>query len=99
MSENAFAQKLKVALEGHNLTRLANELGIPSSVLHDWCKGSRKPSMKNLKLVKILADRVGLDFEELVLGDSFREKEVLTTVTFSDGGNHYSVSITKLKDK
>ncbi|MGB0454356.1 MAG: helix-turn-helix transcriptional regulator [Bacteriovoracaceae bacterium] len=93
-----FAQKLKTALEGHNLTKLANELDIPSSVLHDWCKGSRKPSMKNLKLVKKLADHVGFNFEELVLGDSYKEEKTLTTVTFSDGGNRYSVSITKLKD-
>ncbi|MGB0454571.1 MAG: helix-turn-helix transcriptional regulator [Bacteriovoracaceae bacterium] len=95
---DTFAQKLKDSLEGHNLTKLANELDIPSSVLHDWCKGSRKPSMKNLKLVKRIADYTGLNFEELVLGDSYREEKTLTTVTFSDGGNRYSVSITKLKD-
>lgn len=98
MSKNTFASKLKKALKGYNLTRLAEELDIPSSLIHDWISASRKPSMDNLKRVKRLCDHLHLNFEELVLGDEYKEEKTLTTVTFTDGKSRYSVSITKLKD-
>ena len=98
MNENIFSKKLKHALAGMNLSKLAKELSIPKSVLHDWIQAKRKPSLANMNHVKNLANYLGISFEELLLGQAENKQQHLTTVSFKDGDRKYSISITKIVD-
>lgn len=86
------AQRLK----GENLSALAKELEMPRSMLHDWVKGNRIPSLNNIEHIKKLADYLGISLEELLTGET-DEKKVISSVLFQDESRQYKVSIERLK--
>lgn len=98
MNNEVFSNILKKSLAEENLSALAKQLEIPKSLLHDWMQAKRSPSLASMHHVRKIARHIGISFEELLFGEIEKEEKTLTTVTFNDNGNKYSVSITKLKD-
>lgn len=89
------SQVLRRELKGKVLSRVAKEVGISVSLLHDWYSSARKPSAKNLWQLKVLAEHLGLTLEE-ILFDEKPSREILSTTVFSDGGERYRVHIEKI---
>lgn len=87
---------LKRELKGKVLSRIAKDIGISVSLLHDWHSSSRMPSAKNLVHLKKVADYLGLTLEE-ILFDTRTEQKVISTTTFSDNGVIYKIIIEKMK--
>lgn len=92
------SQVLQRELKGRVLSRVAKEVGISISLLHDWYSSARKPSAKNLWQLKILAEHLGLTLEE-ILFDEQTNRQVLGTMTFSERGERYRINIEKLRGK
>lgn len=91
---NKFNDILKLHLKDTNLSALSREICISKTVLHDWVYSNRLPSMKNIHLVKKLADYLGLTLDELFFGTTTKKK-VLSIIQFEDDGNKYKVLIEK----
>ena len=87
---------LALRLKGENLSALAKDLEMPRSMLHDWVKGKRIPSLSNIEYIKKLADHLGISLEELLTGVT-DEKKVISSVLFQDESRQYKVSIERLK--
>lgn len=83
-------------LKGENLSALAKVLEMPRSMLHDWVKGKRVPSLNNIEYIKKLADYLGITLEEQLTGAT-DEKKVISSVLFQDESRQYKVSIERLK--
>lgn len=96
METNHFFEFLQTRLKHCNLSALANDLDIPKALLHDWVQARRSPSLKNIKHVKKIADYLGVSLEYLLTGSGLID-ELITSVKFEDGGNHYNITITKTK--
>lgn len=93
-----FFEILQERLEGVNLAELSRELEISSSLLHDWARSKRYPTLKNADAIKKLANYLGLEFEELVLGQAAGTKDkILTSVFFEDENKKYQIQIKRLK--
>ncbi len=90
------SQVLQRELKGKVISRVAKEVGISVSILHDWYSSSRKPSAKNMWHLKKLADHLGMTLEQ-ILFDEKSEKQTISTTTFSDRGVQYRVNIEKIK--
>lgn len=86
------AQRLK----GKNLSALAKELGMPRSMLHDWVKGKRIPSLNNIEYIKQLADHLGISLEELLTGEK-NDKKIISSILFQDDSRQYKISVERLK--
>jgi transcriptional regulator with XRE-family HTH domain len=86
---------LRRELQGKTLSKVAKEVGISVSVLHDWHSSGRWPSAKNLWQLKLLADHLGLSLEEILFGRT-SQAEVIGSMPFSVGGRHYRVKIEKI---
>src|SRR4051812_23530090 len=86
--EIKLSQVLQRELKGKILSRIAKEVGISTSLLHDWHSSARKPSAKNLWQLKKLADHMGLTLEE-ILFDEASERQLISTTVFSDKGSQY----------
>jgi len=91
------SQVLKRELKGKVISRVAKEVGLSISLLHDWHSSARKPSAKNMWQLKKLADYLGLSLEE-ILFDEKKEREIISSTVFSDGGIQYRVNIEKVKN-
>ncbi len=65
--EIKLSQVLQRELKGKVISRVAKEIGISVSILHDWYSSSRKPSAKNMWHLKKLADYLGLAFRALLM--------------------------------
>lgn len=89
---------LQRELKGKVLSRVAREVGMSVSLLHDWYSSARKPSAKNLWQLKILAEHLGLSLDE-ILFDEQKGKQTISSTTFSDRGVQYRVNIEKVRDK
>lgn len=96
--QSEFQKRLVELLKGKNVSQVAKDVGMAKSLLNEWKTSKKGPSLASMKHVKALSEYFGIDFEELVLGQGPKEEMTLTTVTFVDNGNTYSVSITRLKD-
>lgn len=94
--EIRLGQVLQRELKGKVLSRVAREVGISVSLLHDWYSSSRKPSAKNLWQLKVLAKYLGLSLDE-ILFDEQKGKQIISSTTFSDRGVQYRVNIEKLR--
>lgn len=94
--EIKLSQVLKRELKGKVLSRVAKEVGISVSILHDWSSSSRKPSAKNMWQLRALAEYLGLSLEQ-ILFDEKKECQVISSTTFMDGGVQYRVNIEKVK--
>lgn len=92
----SIAQTLRRELKGKVLSRVAQDLGISVSLLHDWYRSGRVPSGKNLWQLKKLADYLGLTMDELLFEDA-SSKNVVGSLTFVDRGIQYRIHIEKLK--
>jgi len=93
---------LRRKLKGKNISAIARDIGVSSSLLHDWVQGRRLPSMKNIHHVKALAEHIGLTLEELLFGVSSDEKKnerVITQLTFDDGDRSYKINILRNETK
>lgn len=93
-----FFEILSERLEGVNLAELACELDISKSLLHDWVRSKRYPTLKNADSIMKLAKYLDLEFEELVLGEVRKdEPKILSSVFFEDDGRKYNIQIKRLK--
>ena len=95
-NEIRLAKVLQRELEGKVLSRVAREVGMSISLLHDWFSSARKPSAKNLWQLKLLAEHLGLSLDE-ILFDEQKGKQVISSTTFTDRGVQYRVNIEKVK--
>lgn len=87
---------LQRELKGKVLSRVAKEIGVSVSILHDWYSSSRKPSAKNMWQLKKLADYLGLSLEQ-ILFDEEVERQIISSTTFTDRGVQYRVNVEKIK--
>lgn len=94
--EVKLSQVLQRELKGKILSRVAKEVGISTSLLHDWHSSARKPSAKNLWQLKKLADHIGLTLEEILFDES-SERHLISSTIFSDKGSQYRVCIEKVR--
>jgi hypothetical protein len=94
--ELRLSQVLHRELSGKVLSRVAKEVGISTSVLHDWHSSARKPAAKNLWQLRKLADYLGLSLEE-ILFDEKTKRTVVCSEVFSDQGIHYRLTIERIK--
>ena len=94
--ELKFSKILSQRLKGKNLSALAKELGMPRSMLHDWVKAKRVPSLSNIEHIKKLSDHLGLSLEELLTG-VVDEKKVISSILFQDDSRQYKISVERLK--
>ena len=69
--ELKFTKILSLALRGKNISSVAREVDMPRSMLHDWAKSKRVPSLNNIEYIKRLADYLGLSLEEILIGVTF----------------------------
>jgi transcriptional regulator with XRE-family HTH domain len=95
MNELKFTNILTKALEGKNLSRVAQDIGMDRNLLFQWAKSKRSPSLKNIHYIKKLADYLGLTLEELLIGEE--EKKVISSISFSDEGREYRLIIERTK--
>ena len=94
--EIQLSKVLKRELKGKVLSRVAKDVGISVSLLHDWHSSARMPSARNIVYLKKLADHLGLTLEE-VLFDCRPERKIISTTSFSDNGTIYKIIIEKMK--
>ena len=90
------SQVLQRELKGKVISRVAKEIGVSVSILHDWYSSSRKPSAKNMWQLKKLADYLGLSLEQ-ILFDEKSERQIISSTTFTDRGVQYRVNIERIK--
>lgn len=90
------SQVLQRELKGKILSRVAREVGMSVSLLHDWYSSARKPSAKNLWQLKVLAEHLGLTLDEILFDDQM-SKQTISSTTFSDRGVQYRINIEKVK--
>ena len=89
---------LQRELKGKIISRVAKDVGISVSILHDWYSSARRPSAKNMWQLKKLADFLGLSLEE-ILFDEKSDRHLICSTTFSDRGVQYRVNVEKVKGK
>jgi hypothetical protein len=94
--EIKLSQVLRRELKGKILSRVAREVGMSVSLLHDWHNSSRKPASKNLWQLKMLAEHLGLTLDE-ILFDELGRKQTISTTTFTDRGVQYRVNVEKVR--
>ena len=94
--EIKLSRVLQRELKDRVISKVAKEVKIGGSLLHDWHSGARTPSAKNMWQLKKVADYLGLTLEE-VLFDEKTDRELISSTTFTDRGLQYRVSIEKVK--
>jgi transcriptional regulator with XRE-family HTH domain len=94
--ELPFSKTLASKLKGENLSALAKKLEIPRSMLHDWVKAKRVPSLSNIDHIQKLAQHLGLSLEELLTGTQ-SEKKVISSIIFQEDSRQYKISVERLK--
>lgn len=94
--ELAISKTLSIRLRDKNLSALAKELEIPKSMLHDWVKGNRVPSLNNIDHLEKLAHYLDLSLEELLTGVK-EEKTIISSILFQDDSRQYKISVERLK--
>lgn len=87
---------LQRELKGKVISKVAEEVGMRTQLLHDWHSSSRVPSARNMVILRKLADYLGLTLEEILFDES-TERESICTTTFSDRGVTYRINIEKIK--
>ena len=94
--EIKLSKVLQRELKDRVISKVAKELKIGGSLLHDWYSGARTPSAKNMWQLKKVADYLGLTLEE-ILFDENADRELISSTIFMDRGLQYRVSIEKIK--
>jgi transcriptional regulator with XRE-family HTH domain len=90
------AQVLQRELKGKVISKVAKEIGLGVSLLHDWHSAARAPSARNMWQARKLAEHLGLTLEELLF-DERTDREVIASTAFTDRGVQYRVNIEKIK--
>lgn len=90
------AQVLQRELKGRVISKVAKEVGLRVSLLHDWHSAARAPSARNMDQARKLANYLGLTLEELLF-DERTDREVISSTSFTDRGVQYRVNIEKLR--
>ncbi len=93
--ELKFSKILSAALKGKNISSVAREVDMPRSMLHDWAKSKRVPSLNNIEYIKRLADYLGLSLEEILIGET--GKKTISSVSFQDDQRQYRISVERIK--
>lgn len=93
--ELKFSKILSLALKGKNISSIAREIDMPRSMLHDWVKSKRVPSLNNIEYIKRLADYLGLSLEEILIGEV--GKKTISSITFQDDQRQYRISVERIK--
>ncbi len=94
--ELKFSKILATRLKGKNLSALAKELDMPRSMLHDWVKGKRIPSLNNIEYIKLLADHLNISLEELLTGEK-DDKKIISSILFQDDSRQYKIQVERIK--
>jgi transcriptional regulator with XRE-family HTH domain len=94
--ELKFSKILAQRLKGKNLSALAKELEMPRSMLHDWVRGKRIPSLNNIEYIKLLADHLGISLEELLTGEK-DDKKIISSILFQDDSRQYKIQVERIK--
>jgi transcriptional regulator with XRE-family HTH domain len=94
--ELKFSKILATRLKGKNLSALAKELDMPRSMLHDWVKGKRIPSLNNIEYIKQIADHLGISLEELLTGEK-DDKKIISSILFQDDSRQYKIQVERIK--
>lgn len=87
------AERLGKLLHSQNLTAVAKLVGMPPTVLHDWVRGRRQPSLRNLRYLKALATYLNMSLSELLTGEP--EPSAITSFTFKDNKTTYQILVKK----
>lgn len=101
MKDSCLTSTLRKHLQGKNISAVSREVGIPTSLIHDWVKGRRMPSLKNIHYVKKLAEYLGISLEEILLGQSDNsacetsKDHVVAQLSFEDEGKRYQINIVR----
>ncbi len=90
------AQVLQRELKGKVISKVAKEVGLGVSLLHDWHSAARSPSARNMEQARKLANYLGLTLEELLF-DERTDREVISSTSFTDRGVQYRVNIERLR--
>jgi transcriptional regulator with XRE-family HTH domain len=90
------AQVLQRELKGRVISKVAKEIGLGVSLLHDWHSSARAPSARNMDQARKLAHYLGLTLEELLF-DERTDREVISSTSFTDRGIQYRVNIERLR--
>ena len=93
--ELKFSKILSSTLKGKNISAIAREIDMPRSMLHDWVKAKRIPSLSNIDFIKRLADYLGLSLEEILIGED--PKQMISSVSFQDDTRQYRISVERIK--
>lgn len=86
---------LNERLKDKNLAEVARKISVSKTILHDWYTGRRIPSLKNIAALKKLADILGMDLEDLLLGES--NERIISSVIFDDEKRRYQINIKKIR--
>jgi hypothetical protein len=90
------SQVLQRELKGRVISKVAKEIGLRVSLLHDWHSAARAPSARNMYQARKLANYLGLTLEELLF-DERTDREVISSTSFTDRGVQYRVNIERLR--
>lgn len=91
------AELLAKHLGEKNISAVAREIRMPVSLLHDWVRGRRAPSFRNIEHLKALARFLGLSLDEL-LGATQSETILVTQVDLSIEDQRYLLKIEKRRN-
>jgi hypothetical protein len=79
-----------------NLSSIARETAIPISVLHDWVKCKRVPSLSSIGYIKKIADLLGYSLEEVLISSGTMEKKTLNSTIICDEDRRFKVTIERI---
>jgi len=85
---------LKKKLKDKNLSKVARQLKIPKTLLHEWVQAKRTPSLKNVIHLKNLANYLSLSLEDLLIDE--QSEMPVTSLTFDDAGRKYRIKIERV---
>ena len=91
--EITFNSILQEKLKGKSLSLLAKELDIPKSLIHDWVRSGRTPSLKNIAHIKAIADYFDMTLDELLIGQS---ESLISSISFKDENRKYKIDIKRI---
>lgn len=99
MKELQLSKVLKREIGRRTQAEVADESGVPRSLLNDWVTSRRNPGGKNLFQLLQLAKYFGITLEELLFDTKPQDKTVLAQTRFTDGGSEYKICIEKIRAK
>jgi transcriptional regulator with XRE-family HTH domain len=90
-----FSRRLADLIGNENISAVAKEVGMPISLLHDWVKGRRIPSLRNLRHLISISNYLNMTLDELLGGRRQSGVAHLRSFDFQDGDRKFVVRIEK----